>query len=116
MILSVGVLLVAVYAIAATWARGGGPRRLWFTGVAALGLIVVVTMFLGRQYAVPNLPWLVVVTIVVTAPIVIVPTVLLSVASPPGSGWVGRLAMATIGAFVGLIGGQLFMILGAGAR
>jgi hypothetical protein len=49
-------------------------------------------------------------------PIVMVPTVLLSVAVSPRSRWAKRLAVAMLGTFVGLIGGTALLILAAGMR
>jgi len=116
MVLSGALVFVVAYAVAAAWAlSSGGPRRLWLTGAATLVFIAVATFLLGRHFAVPSPSRLFLVMMAFTAPGVVVPTVLLSVASSPRAGWAERLAMAGLGVCVGLLGGLVLVVRGLGA-
>lgn len=89
---------MVAYAVAASMAAArGGRRRLWLTGAAALVLIAAAALGLCRYFGVPSYARLLLYMMAFTAPVVVVPTVLLSFSSGPRPTWTGRLPMAVLG-------------------
>ncbi len=108
------VLLVVAYAVAASWAVShGGRRRLWLTGSATLVLLAAAAVGLGRHYAVPSVARLLLYKMAFTGPVVVVPTVLLSLSKAPPT-WAGRLPVAVLGACIGIICGWVLVVFALG--
>lgn len=78
MILLYCVILVLGYALAAAWAvRPGGGGRLWGVATGMLGLLVLGGVLLGYGFAVPSIPRLLLYLLALSAPAVLLPTLLL---------------------------------------
>lgn len=116
MVLLLVVVLVFGYAIAASRAARHGLGRLWFTASVALALVIAGSVALGRYHAVPSLSRLLMYVGALTAPVVVVPTALLSLLRPPvppsrrASG--SALATAFAGACLGLVFGFVITVFG----
>ena len=114
MMFSLVVILVAVYAVAASWAARRGPARLWLTAAAALLLIAIGGALLGLYYAVPSLSRLLVYAVALTGPVVFVPTTILSLAGTKRSTLAKSFPMAILGACLGLACGFVIVVYGLG--
>jgi len=106
------VILVAGYAVAASWAAPHGPSRLWLTAMATLLLIAVAGVLLGRHYAVPSLSRLLLYTVALTGPIVFVPTTMLSFTTGTRSTLATALPTAVLGACLGFVCGFVIVVFG----
>ena len=109
------LILVAAYPIVASSAVRHGQDRLWLSAAAALLLIAGGSVLLGRFYAVRSLAVLLFFAMVVMAPIVVVPTVLLSFAAAAGWRMEKSLPMAILGACLGAVCGVVMMVYGLSA-
>ena len=94
--------------------RHGGAHRLWLTASGALLFVVVAAVFLGRHYAVPRLPRLLLYALAFTESLVLVPTVLLSFQRMAGLASAGALRAALLGACIGLLCGYAIVVFGLG--
>jgi hypothetical protein len=106
------ILLVAGYAVAASWAAPHGRNRLWLTAIASILLIVVASAFLGRHYTVPSLPSLLLYAVALTGPIVFVPTTMLSLTIRTRSTLATALPTAVLGACLGFACGFVIVVFG----
>jgi len=106
------VILVGGYAMAASWAVRSGPFRLWLMASTALLLIVAGGVVLGRYYAVPSLPRLLLYAVTLTGPIVIVPTAMLSFATATRPTWAQAIPTAVLGACLGFVCGLVIVVFG----
>jgi hypothetical protein len=106
------VVLVAGYAVAASWAAPHGPSRLWLTAVATLLLIGAGGVLLGRHYAVPSVSRLLLYAVALTGPIVLVPTAMLSFTTRTRSRLATALPTAVLGACFGVVCGLVIVVFG----
>jgi len=106
------LILVAGYAVAASWVTPHGLSRLWLTAIATLLLIVVAGVLLGRHYAVPSLARLLLHTVTLTGPIVFVPTTMLSFTIGTRSTLASALPTAVLGACLGFVCGFVMVVFG----
>jgi len=105
-------VLVAGYAVAASWAAPHGRSRLWLTATATLLLIVAGGVLLGRYYAVPSVPRLLLYAVALTGPIVIVPATMLSFTTGTRAQLATALPTAALGAGLGVVIGFVIVIFG----
>jgi len=106
------VLFVAAYAVAVSWAARHGTRCLGSTAAAALLLIALIGMGLGRYYAVPSLSRLLLYALALTGPIVVLPTAMLAFAPAVRSTRHKSLAIAVLGASLGFVCGFVIVVYG----
>lgn len=104
------VILVGGYAVAAHWAVRHGQGRLWFTAAAALLLIALGSVLVGRYYGVPSLWRLLLYVMALAGPIVFVPTTMLSFATAARSTLWAALPTAILGACLGLVCGFVIVV------
>jgi len=114
MLFLLAVVLVVGYPIAASRSMGGGVRRLWSTASVALLLILAGAVALGRYHAVPSLWRLLMYAAALTGPVVLIPTVLLTVVPPRGAVGSKTLPTAMVGACLGLVCGFVIVVFGLG--
>lgn len=105
------MLLVGGYAVTANWAmRHGGPARLGFVAAGTLLLVSLATMLLGIHYGVPSMPRLLQFVLVLTGPVVLVPTVVLWWRAKRGTTRNATLGIALLGALAGLFCGWVLVV------
>ena len=105
-------VLIGGYAVAASWAVCRGLGRLWSTATASLLLIVAGGIIIGRYYSVPSLSRLLLYVVVLTAPVVLVPTVMLSLSRTPRLTFAKPFPTAILGACVGFVCGWVVVVYG----
>lgn len=98
--------------MAASWSVCYGVGRLWLTASAALLVILVAGILLGRHYAVPSLSRLLLYAAALTGPVVLVPTTMLSFGKTGRQAWARALAIAVAGSCLGLVCGYLIVVFG----
>ena len=110
MIFLLFVVFIGAYAVAASWAVCHGLGRLWSTAAASLLLIVVGGILLGRYYSVPSLSRLLFYMMALTAPLVFVPTAMLSFSTTPKTTLAKSLPTAIFGACIGFLCGWVVVV------
>ena len=107
-------ILVGVYALAASRVARHGPGGLWLTACGFLLLIMLGGVLLGSHYSVTSVSRLLVYLVVLTGPIVILPTALLARPATARSTMAEAFPTAIFGACFGLVCGFVIVVWGLG--
>lgn len=92
-----------VYVVVASWAVGsGGVRRLWTVAAGAVAVLAALGTAVGRWYAVPSLPLLLLYVALLFGPMVVVTALALTPAAVRTAAFGQVLALAALGAMLGL--------------
>ena len=109
MVLLVVILLGGFVVVASRVARHG-PGRLWFTAAAAMLLIALGSVLLGRYYSVPSVSRVLLYAVALTGPAVLVPTTMLSFAPVRALTLAKALPIAILSACLGLALGLVIVV------
>ncbi|HEY2995092.1 MAG TPA: hypothetical protein VGM22_19940 [Methylomirabilota bacterium] len=109
MILAFIVVFLAGYVAAAAWGARRGRRPLVSVAGATLAIIVLGSLFLGHQYAVPSVPLLLLYMLAFLGPAVVLPPLLLWGRAEAGAPTLG---LALVGTIAGLLAGWVVVVFG----